>query len=62
MFFDIREENDDVYDVFNNLKINLDFIKNFIKDDFYVFNNKYELRSIICMHYSNHYSCLIIKI
>ena len=61
MFFVIGEENDDVYDVFNNLKINLDFIKNYIKDDSYVFNNKYELRSIINMPYSNHYSCLIIN-
>ena len=61
LFFDIGEENDDVYEVYNNLKINLDLIKNFIKDDFYIFNNKYELRSIICMPYSNHYSCLIIK-
>ena len=37
LFFDIGEEKDDVYDVYNNLKINLDLIKNFIKDDFYVF-------------------------
>lgn len=24
-------------------------------------NNKYELRQLICIPYSNHYSCLIIK-
>ena len=61
LFFDIGEENDDIYEVYNNLKLNLDAIKKFIVDDFYIFNNKYELRAIICMPYSNHYSCLIIK-
>ena len=34
LFFDIGEEKDDVYDVYNNLNINLDLIKNFIKDYF----------------------------
>ena len=43
------DENDDVYKVYNNLKLNLDSIKKFIVDDFYVFNNKFELRAIICM-------------
>ena len=61
LFLDIGDEYDDVYKVYNNLKLNLDLIKNFIEDDFYLFNNKYELRAIICMPYSNHYSCLIIK-
>ncbi len=61
LFLDMGEENDDVYKVYNNLKLNLDSIKKFIVDDFYVFNNKFELRAIICMPYSNHYSCLIIK-
>ena len=37
LFFDLGEEKDDVYDVYNNLKINLDLIKNFIKNNFYVF-------------------------
>ena len=36
-------------------------IKNFIKEDFYVFSNKFSLKAIICMPYSNHYSSLIIK-
>ena len=47
--------------MYNNLKLNLVSIKNFIADDFYEFNNKFELRAILCMPYSNHYSCLIIK-
>ena len=34
LFFDIGEEKNDVNDVYNNLKINLDLIKNFIKDYF----------------------------
>ena len=55
------EENDDIYKVYNNLKLNLDSIIKFIVDDFYLFNNKFELRTIICMPYSNHYSYLIIK-
>ena len=43
LFLDIGEENDDVYQVYNNLKLNIDLIKNFIKEDFDVFNNKFSL-------------------
>ena len=45
------KENDDVYEVYINLKLNLDLIKKFIVDDFYVFNNKFELRVIIYLPY-----------
>ena len=61
LLLDIGEENDDVYQVYNNLKLIIDLIKNFIKEDFYVFNNKFSLQYIICMPHSNHYSSLIIK-
>ena len=45
LFFDMGEENDDVYKVYNNLKLNLDSIKKYIVDDFYVLNNKFQLRA-----------------
>ncbi len=61
LFLDIGGENDDIYQVYNNLKVNIELIKNFIKEDFYVFNDKFSLKAIICMPYSNHYSCFIIK-
>ena len=28
-------------------------------EDFYVFNDKFSVKAIICMPYSNHHSCLI---
>ena len=47
------EKNDDVYELYHEQKLNSD------SDDFYVFNNKFELKTIICMPYSNHYNCFI---
>ena len=33
LFFDIGEENDDVYEIYNNLIFRLDSIKNYIADE-----------------------------
>ena len=57
----MRKENDGIYEVNKKFKVKFRLDKKFILDDFYLLNNKFELSSIICMQFSNHYSCLIIK-
>ncbi len=60
LFFDIGEERDDTFKVYNNIKLNLEQIINYIEDEFYIFNSKYALKGIICMPYVNHYTSLIV--
>ena len=61
LFFDIDEERNDIFKFYNNIKLNLELIINYIQEEFYIFNSKYALKCIIYIPYVNHYTCLIIR-
>ena len=38
LFFDIDEERNDIFKFYNNIKLNLELIINYIENKFYIFN------------------------
>lgn len=62
IFWDLSKENVNYEEDFNNLKIYLKEIKNFIKKDFSIFNCVYNIKGIICIKYNRHYSGIFIEI
>ena len=61
LFFDIDEERNDIFKFYNNIKLNLELIINYIEDEFSISNSKYSLKSIICMPYINNYTFLTVE-
>lgn len=47
LFFDIVEEIDDTFQVYNNIKLYSEQIINYIEEELYIFNSKYALKDIL---------------